>query len=236
MSAARGFISSFEVFARTAETDSELDVACRTAAADLGADGVGVSLALPTTLRTLIGASDRTTHLLEHAELTAGEGPCTTATRTGRPVVAADLTDPADGRWPGLVHLLDAVPVRAVTAVPLIVDGHPIGSVNVHSSRARGLDALSHGALEAVAATVTRAALRSRPPEPDRATTLWRQISVATGMVMGRLSVASEDAVSLLRAEAFRDGRWLGDVAYDVVSGRRAADLGGGPPDHRGLR
>ena len=226
MSAAGDFISSFEIFALTSEPDTELDAVCRTVAADLGADGVGVSLALPTTLRTLIGAGNRAARLLEHAELTTGEGPCTLATRTGLRVTATDLTDPADDRWPGLVRQLQTVPVRAVTAMPLAVNGHAIGSVNVHSARPHGLDGLRRDELEVAATTVTCAALRSRPPEPDHATTVWRQISVAAGMVTGRLDVSPEDALSLLRAQAFRDDRWLSDIAYDVLSGRRAPDLG----------
>lgn len=230
MSTALHLISSFEEFALPADHLSELDDACRGAAAETGADGVGVSLALPTTLRTLIGASDHTARLLEQAELTAGEGPCTLATRTGLPVVAADLTHPTDARWPGLVHHLRRLPVRSVTAVPLLVNDHPIGSVNFHSARPRGLAGPRPGALKAAASSLTLVALRSRPPEPDHATTIWRQISVATGMVMGRLCVGPEDALSLLRAEAFRDDRWLSDVAYDVVSGRRAADLDESPP------
>ena len=202
-----------------------------------GVDGVGVSLSLPGTLRAVVGGSNEAARQLEYAQLTSAEGPCTAATWTGRPVHAADLSDPAETRWPVLVQQLAGLPVRAVTAVPLTIGGAAlgetaVGSLDLHSTRAHGLDGLDADALEAVATMMAAAVLHLRTPDPRTAapgTVDWADVQRATDRVAAALGIAPLDALDRLRARAFRESRWLPELAADVLTGRQAADLGDAP-------
>jgi len=156
---------------------------------------------------------------------------CTLATWTGRLVVTPDLKDPAETRWPILVHNLRDLPVRAVIAVPLTAlpgENGAVGSLDLHSTRPHGLDDLDPLDIGALAAILTVAVLNMTTPDPNSAaiaTMVWPQIQRATGMVAQALGVPAVEALDRLRVLAFLQGRWLSDVAEDVVSGRHPADL-----------
>lgn len=144
-----------------ANTDLDLEGACRAAATALGVDGVGVTLSLPGTLRAVVAGSNDTARDLEQAQLTAAEGPCTLASWTGKPVHTPDLTDFTETRWPMLVLNLADLPVRAVTAVPLTLGAAAsrlaLGSLGVFSTHRNGLDGLD---LDAIATMIGAAVLR----------------------------------------------------------------------------
>ncbi len=187
---------------------------------------MGVTLGLTSTLRAVIGAIDDTARLLEEAQLTVGEGLCTLASRSARTVLARDLTDPTETRWPGFVHQLHQLPVRAVIAVPLTVAPNAIGSLDIHSLRPSGLDDLEPARLDAVADTMNQAVLRTQLIDHvrDEHHTNRVGISQAAGMVMAPLHVSSDTALARLRGAAFLEDRWLTDIAGDIVTGRRPAD------------
>lgn len=201
---------------------------CRDVAAELGVDGLGVALALPGTLRVPLGASNLSARRLESAELTAGEGPCTEAQRTGVVVRTADLTGIVDRRWPTLRRHLGnpRVPVdaRAVISIPLTDGRHSFGSVSVHSTRPHGLDRLDVSSLADACTTAAATALRAEPGEPDPATRDWAAVSQAVREVMAAQRVTSERATAALREAALSDRCWLTDIAHEVVDGRRPAD------------
>lgn len=217
MTADPDLFTTFAGLALTARSSDDLDSACTAAATGLGVDGVGVTLGLPSTLRAVIGASNHMARLLEEAQLTAGEGPCTLASRSARTVLARDLTDPAETRWPGFVHQVHRLPVRAVIAVPLTVAHNAIGSLDIHSLRPSGLDDLEPATIDAVAATMNRAILHTQLIDHTRGNhhTNWVAISQATGMVMASLRLGSDDALARLRSAAFLEDRWLTDLAGD---------------------
>lgn len=214
---------------------AELDEACRLAAGSLGADGMAVTVSLPGTLRAVIGASNDTARLLEQAQLTVAEGPCTVAAWSGRPVFCADLSDAGETRWSMLVRYVAQLPVRAVTAVPLVLngglsDGRTMGSLDTYSTRPHGLDDVDLLRLVELSGLLAVAALRLRSPEPGtpgERDQPWEGVHRATGMVTAALGVPALDALDQLRARAFTQGRLLTELAADVVSGAQAADLSG---------
>lgn len=212
---------------------AELDEACRLAAGSLGADGLALTVSLPGTLRAVIGASSDTARLLEQAQLTVAEGPCTVAAWSGKPVFCADLADPAETRWSMLVRYVAELPVRAVTAVPLVLNGglsggRTMGSLDAYSTRPHGLDHLDLDRLVGLSAVLSAAALRLRAPEAEAAGEAgkpWEGVHQATGMVIAALGLTALDALDRLRARAFCEGRLLTEIAADVVSGAQPADL-----------
>lgn len=216
-------------FRMTWQTPGYVTTVCRDVARELGVDGLGVALALPGTLRVPLGASNPSARLLESAELTAGEGPCTQAQQTGAMVRSADLTDVAERRWPTLArHLRDPrVPMdaRAVISIPLTDGRHSFGSVSVHSRRPDGLEGLDVASLGEACTAAATTALRAEPGDPDPATEDWAAISQAVREVMAVQSITSEGATTALREAALLDRCWLTDIAHEVVDGRRPADL-----------
>ena len=224
-------------------TPASLDTACRLAADLLGVAGIAVTVALPRTVRAVIGASTDVARLVEEAQLTVAEGPCTIATATGRPVTVDDLSDPAETRWPMLVRYLTDLPVRAVVALPLIPagvlrGGRALGSMDCFSARPRGLDDVDITALGTVAGLLADAVPRLRaahPGTPDPVRGAWAQLHQATGLVMNALGLPALDALDALRARAFAHGQLLNDLAADVTTGREAADLADPPSTPRGF-
>ena len=136
------------------EDPAVLDSTCSACAVAPGVDGVAVTLIGSSLDESVVGASDLVGKRLKEAELSAGEGPCVDAARTGRTVATADLTDAAGGQWPALLGYLDTSPIRAVIAIPLADGEERIGSFNLYSARAHGLDHLQSAALEPIAAAM----------------------------------------------------------------------------------
>lgn len=227
MAVDEGLVETVVSFVGRGLTNESLSGPCRAAAAALGVDGVAVTLASQLGDRAVVGGSNDTARLLEQIQLTAGEGPCTDATHTGRTVVCQDLDDPAETRWPTVLRQLDDVPVRAVVAIPLTVGRSTIGSLDVTSARPHGLDDLDTAAVHAVGQLMTVAvlAMRARDPADQLGLELSAEVPQATGMVMGALGLTAGDALSRLRGLAFLQGRLLLDVARDVVQGRQSPDL-----------
>ncbi len=209
-----------------------LDEACQACASALLVDGVAMTLASATSLRTVIAASNADGRHLEHVQLTVGEGPCTDATGTNGRVSTADLRDPREVRWPALVRQLGSTPVRAVTALPLTVGRSTIGSLDVHSRTPGGLDHLDPIAVDLVAQTLTVTALAIRVSETEDLDAYLggsAEIHQATGMVAGAVGVPVDEALELLRAHAFVHDLLLVDIARDIVAGRRHPDLAESP-------
>lgn len=102
-----------------------------TAAADLlGADATGVMLTDPRGGLEVAAASDGRARVVELLQTQLGQGPCVDCVATGTVVVAADLSAERE-RWPGFVPTALALGYRAVLAVPLVLDGRPVGGLNL---------------------------------------------------------------------------------------------------------
>ncbi|HEX2156434.1 MAG TPA: GAF domain-containing protein, partial [Actinomycetes bacterium] len=102
----------------------------------LRAQGAGVMLADEHEILRCAAASGPPGRGLARAQERLGAGPALDSYANGMPVASRDVT--ADGRWPDLRHLIDRAAVRAVLSAPLTLPGgRPIGSLDLHSSRAR---------------------------------------------------------------------------------------------------
>ena len=126
--------------ARTLRDDRALaDRICQACVAGLGVDGAAISLMTASNLRETLYASDSTVDLLEDLQFSLGEGPCVDAALSGRPVLVADLRDPAQtSRW--LIYaaaVVDQARIGAVFAVPLQWGTITLGVLD-KARRARG--------------------------------------------------------------------------------------------------
>jgi hypothetical protein len=194
----------------------------------LDIDGAAISLLTADPLRETVFASDATADLLEDLQFSLGEGACIDAAVSRRPVLVADMNDPAQtARWPVYAAAVaEQTGVRAIFALPLQWGAIDVGVLDLYRrapgalSAAQMRDALS----AADAATLILLGLRSDPGDDDQAwDRSWgnrAEIHQATGMVVAQLGVSAADALARLRAHAFAEQRLLGDVARDVVARR----------------
>jgi hypothetical protein len=201
---------------------------CRACVQGLDIDGAAISLLTADPLRETVFASDATADLLEDLQFSLGEGACIDAAVSRRPVLVADMNDPAQtARWPVYAAAVaEQTGVRAIFALPLQWGAIDVGVLDLYRrapgalSAAQMRDALS----AADAATLILLGLRSDPGDDDQAwDRSWgnrAEIHQATGMVVAQLGVSAADALARLRAHAFAEQRLLGDVARDVVARR----------------
>jgi hypothetical protein len=189
----------------------------------LESDGAAMTLDYTGEGRLLLHATDEMSAKLDDLQDVVGEGPSFDAAHTGE-VVVARLGNGDEGRWAlfsdrltdlGFVGTLVAVPLRAELAVLGVLSLHrrdPDHEVDLTSANFLGV-------------TVGTAILQDpRVGKPDQLLSeAWgerSQIHQATGMIVAQVGVRTEDALALLRGQAFARNATLIEVAHDIV-GRR---------------
>ena len=189
----------------------------------LPVSGVGLALMTDQGPAGTIAATDGPAVELEELQFTLGEGPCVDASRTGRPVLQPDLARTAPSRWPAFADGALEAGIRAVFAFPLRVGAIRVGVLDLYRDEAGPLseDELTEALCFADAATLVllheqagSQVQETTSPFDDRA-----EVHQATGVISVQASVGLAEALVLLRARAFAEGRPLGEVAQDVLSG-----------------
>jgi GAF domain-containing protein len=152
------------------------------------------------------------------------EGPCLTAWRSRQLVRLDDTT--TDTRWPAWTTAVNAVGVRSVLSVPLVVDDEAIGAIKVYSDRPANYDAHAERVMGLFA--LQAATLLANTQSLQQARHLSRQltdalgsrdaISRATGILMARGATDRHAAFTLLADTAGRSGRTVEEVARDLVT------------------
>lgn len=189
----------------------------------LDADGASMTLDYAGDGRLMVHATDEMAATLDDLQDVVGEGPSFDAAHTGE-VVVARLGNGDESRWAlfsdrlvglGFAGTLVAVPLRAELAI--------LGVLSLHR---RGPDQ-DEDLVSArfLSATVGTAILQDprvgRPDQVSKETWASRsQIHQATGMIVAQVGVRSEDAMALLRGQAFARNTSLVEVARDII-GRR---------------
>lgn len=225
------------------------DLLCAACVDLLDVDGASISVLDGGTSRGTFGSSDDVSRVLDELQFTYGEGPCVDAVRVGAPVLAADLNDPAESRWPALRGELLGRGVHAVFALPVTISALHVGALDLYRRRRGDMSdrALGGSLLAAeLAALPLLDLLHSDLDWADAAQggDHWEQLASlervevyqATGMIMGAFDVTSVEALVRLRARAFALGQTASELAWAVVERRSllTADAWREPPGARG--
>jgi hypothetical protein len=206
----------------------------RMCARTLPVSGVGLALMTDDGPAGTVAVSDGGALQLEELQFTLGHGPCVDASRTGRPVLAPDLAATSPRTWPEFGAGADAAGLRAVFAFPLRIGGIRLGVLDLYRDIAGELsrkdlaDALTYAdaatqlLLDLQAQDTARGvrAPHALPLLDDRA-----EVHQATGVVSVHAGVSLTQALALLRARAYAEGRPIADLARDVLDG--VVHLGG---------
>jgi GAF domain-containing protein len=196
---------------------------CRTAATDLPAMGVGISILSEGSAPLPVAASSEALVLVEELQFELGEGPCIDAYASRRPVLIPDLGAAAP-TWPGYVPAAHTHGVRAVFAFPLQVGAARLGAMDVYRDSQGGLspDTLVRAL---TFAEVAMQRLLDAGTGTEAATDLFDDIDgnrfevyQAQGMLMAQLDVSAEQALMRLRAYAYAHERRAVDVARDIIA------------------
>lgn len=213
---------------------------CRVA---VPADAAAMTLWTPTGPAGLVGAAGEQAHSMEDLQLVTGEGPCSDASTSGRPVLQAHLRRAASIRWPGFGPAALDAGVEAAFAFPLQLGAIRMGVLALY--RTQPGDLTDGGLREALgfadAAVRVLLHLQDQMPLGDGVHPVWSdpshhqaRIHQASGMVAVQAGVGLAEALLLLRARAYSTERTLTEVAIDVLArtlrfGAAASHNGGVP-------
>lgn len=214
-------------------TIGRLERLCSALSRALPATGVGVSLLTEDNYGGgTVAASDSASRVLEELQFTLGEGPCIDAYASRRPVLEPDLGGHGIRRWPGYGPAAQGKGVEAVFAFPLQVGAARAGALDIYrdvpgSLAPDGLTQAFTFAEVAMGLLVDgQDGVATSQGSSDLDDVLAHRLEVyqAQGMVMVDLGVGIDEAMARLRGYAYAEGRYLSDVARDVVAGKLTLD------------
>ncbi|WP_175551741.1 GAF and ANTAR domain-containing protein [Geodermatophilus amargosae] len=236
-----GILAALVAAGPSASWPDHLVEACRRAT---GVTGVGLALVDHTGVSGVVAATPGVGRELEDLQFSLGEGPCTEASRSGRPVMCPDLADDGGTRWPAFARGAGRAGVSAAFTFPLQVGAIALGVLDLYRTETGPLRGpyLTEAVAHADAAVAVLLHLQGRDDEAgatgladlaDRRAVVHQ----AAGMVAVQLDVDVADALRALRAHAWAHDRAIGDVAGDVVARRlRFHDSGNGTAGGAGVR
>jgi hypothetical protein len=200
-------------------------------------DAAAISAVHDGTNMGTLGVSGVSARKYDELQFTFGEGPCLDAVEQRGPVMATDLTDPDEVRWPAFRPAIVAQAIRSVYAAPVIVAGEYVGALDLFRMLpGKWPTDTSNGAVMAAQlATVPFMDLLTDDSVSgiaDPATDAWTElaqfaraeVSQATGMLVAQLDVTPAQALVRLRAHAYSTGRSATDVARDIIERRLRLD------------
>lgn len=232
-----------------ADGRSSADRLCVACVELLDIDGAAVSLVQDGAMNGTFGSSGALSRRLDELQFTFGEGPCMDAVSEGRPVLAPDIAQAGQGRWPAFAPAVLENGVRAVFALPVSVARVPVAALDLFRLTSGPLlpDDLSGGLLAAELARLPLLDLISGAEDwmtDGRSDGAWSQLESlervevyqATGMVMAQLDISPADALVRLRAHAFSSGQTASEVAWAIVERRLKLDAHAGDTGTAGAR
>ena len=195
----------------------------------LAASAAGVVLADPRGELRLAAASSEQAELLELFQLQNDQGPCLECSRTGQPVIVADLTGPAQ-RWPRFAEAAVQSGFRTVQALPMRLRDEVIGALNLFRAEPGPFNAADLRIAQALADVATIGLLQERnvrhrdtvAEQLQAALNSRVVIEQAKGKLAERLSVDMDRSFTMLRDYARNTNQRLTDVARDFVVGATA--------------
>jgi hypothetical protein len=222
---------------------SAADRLCAACVELLPVDGAAISVITSGATRGTFGSSGEFSRRLDEFQFTFGEGPCLDAVANRCPVLAADLGDPNEQRWPAFTPAVLNAGVRAVFAFPTAIATAYVGVLDLFCTAPGPLSTrATSGALWAaelaalplldlMSADIDWVAAGEGGDGWEQLASLERvEVYQATGMIMGQLNVNSTEALARLRGHAFVTGRTASEVAWDIVERRLILEADDAPP------
>jgi hypothetical protein len=202
----------------------------------LPVSGASISVFPGLAQETMVCTSDTVSARIDELQFDLGEGPRWEALRTRKPVLLPQVRTASHAAWPVFAKALRDLDVSALFVFPLVLGAMDIGVAELYSSAPGPLSPADHStALQLADAAAWKLLHQLLTPAPvdggdtrqEGSPLSRREVHQATGMVLAQTGTSPRDALLLLRAHAFSQGRSVREVARDVVS--RSLDFT--PPD-----
>jgi hypothetical protein len=208
---------------------------CRDGVRAVAVDGGSIALVSSRGARVGLGATDTMAAELEEIQMTLGEGPYLDAASSLSPVQVYNFADPATDsaeRWPFLAKEVAKLDVCALFGFPVCFGDVPVGTIGLYRRQPGELSEAEFGAALTAADDIAASLLdqdtwaevgrlaSAEDDAPVRLGTGTPLVHQAAGMTMIQLDVSIGEAMALLRATAFAEGKALADLALEVVERR----------------
>lgn len=192
----------------------------------LDASAAGLVLADEAGRLRLMASTSEAMELVELFQVQNDEGPCFDCYRSGKPVIAEDLSEETE-RWPAFAPFATYSGFYSAHAFALRLRGRVLGALNLFRSEPGGLTSADVAAGQALADVAAISLCQVRAMRDSQLVTgqlqqaLHSRIAIeqAKGMLAERAGVGMDEAFARLRSYARSSRRLLVDVAEDVVSG-----------------
>lgn len=189
--------------------------------------GASISVFSGLAPETMVCASNTVSARIDELQYDLGEGPRWVALETRRPVLLPYVHSGPHQAWPVFATALRDLDVSALFVFPLMLGAMDIGVVELYSSDAGPLSPADRSTALQLADVATWQLLRQlltlaptggADTPQDGSPLSRREVHQATGMVLAQTGASATDALLLLRAHAFAQGRTVREVARDVVA------------------
>ena len=171
-----------------------------------------------------VACSDQVAAQVDDVQYELDDGPCLHAMRDGRMVRIEDTMEKA--RWPEFEAQAASHGIRSCLALPLNVDGKPVGALNLYSRQASAFGAAearraenfaenASGALSLAMRLASHAALIEQLRSSLTSRTV---IDQALGIIMAREQCNQARAFAILRSASQNSNVKLRDIAGAVVT------------------
>ncbi len=94
-------------------------------------EAAAISLVFDGASSGTLGSSGAPARMYDELQFTLGEGPCLESVARRIPILAVDLADPEEVRWPAYGPAMLAHQIRGVHAIPILVAGEYIGALDL---------------------------------------------------------------------------------------------------------
>lgn len=189
----------------------------------LDATGAGVSVVVEDRLQFVTATSERVIDV-ERAQEANQSGPCTTALSTGRMMAIPEISEL--DLWPEYRAAAAAAGIVSVVSIPLRIDHHHVGSLDVYDTVRRGWTEDELDAARVLADIATAYIVRAG--ELAQSLQLSEQLQIALdsrviieqakGALARDLGTTVDEAFEVMRRHARRNGVTIRAVADGIVN------------------
>ena len=183
-----------------------------------------------------VACTDPRAAAADEVQYQTGGGPCLHAMRRGRPVRIDDTA--ASDRWPRFSRRAVELGIRSCYALPLVVDGEPIGALVLYALRpgafgpgeSKRSDRFASDASGALTLALRMAACTDLNDQLRSSIVSRSVIDQALGVIMATEHCPQDRALALLRSVSQNNNVRLRDLAASIVTRASGAPAQSAPP------
>lgn len=189
---------------------------CRSVADLLGVTDATFALIGGPDRRFTLCASSDNARKLDQWQFTLEQGPCLDAAAQGE-TSEATTTPTDESPWPLLAEKATELGYQAIAGIPLSIADRPYGAMNIQHTSPLQSDVLDYAA--DVCQTLSQPIMDRLAEQAPTLTDLgdYTTVHQAVGVVSVQMGIPIADALAVIRARSWTEGRLLVDVANDVI-------------------